>query len=390
DVGCGVDTTRKTISCGSGAFVWKQLGLGATKDHAVELDDYEFTDLYIKDMFDGTNKPCLICEDSLQCAALRSAAYSAAFRMSPALVSVNDTLSRTRQFIETRKRTMTVTLNLVEYKIGSYVTHGRLEGDMGLLPTLFGSFPEKPSDKVIRIVASRPDIRRLCGKAVSFQFQYTGFRRALYGSNVQVKVSKNITNHCPTYLAGVVVKNGRTIITDGMFWMESENRDGVKQIVSLEMTQSHRCVWPEEYTPETLQDPRDMNIFIPPAWGGPISKVNHIPGYKMQTDFPWNASDITLVEGPVPGTEVKVDARCNGRMRAKVVDPKGNGSWCCQSCNRIVHFKVGDQLVYPMEIQLGTMPEIPKPKPKIVEEPIGDEYDPEVDDILHNYGKAHA
>lgn len=40
DVGCGIDTTRRTISCGNGTFVWKQLGSGPTKDHSVELDDY--------------------------------------------------------------------------------------------------------------------------------------------------------------------------------------------------------------------------------------------------------------------------------------------------------------------------------------------------------------
>lgn len=67
DVGCGIDITRRTISCGSGAFVWKHLGSGPDRDHSVELDDYGFTDLYIKDMFDGTNKPCLICENCCSC-----------------------------------------------------------------------------------------------------------------------------------------------------------------------------------------------------------------------------------------------------------------------------------------------------------------------------------
>lgn len=57
DVGCGIDTTRRTISCGSGAFVWNHLGDGVASDHSVELDDYEFTDRYIKDMFNTTNKP---------------------------------------------------------------------------------------------------------------------------------------------------------------------------------------------------------------------------------------------------------------------------------------------------------------------------------------------
>lgn len=132
DVGCGIDTTRRTISCGSGAFVWKHLGSGPDRDHSVELDDYGFTDLYIKDMFDGTNKPCLVCEDALQCAALRRAAVAARMAMHPARVYINDTLSYTRQFIETRKRTLTVTLDSLEYKIGSYITHGRLEGDMDL------------------------------------------------------------------------------------------------------------------------------------------------------------------------------------------------------------------------------------------------------------------
>nr|YP_009259294.1 NS1 [Cell fusing agent virus] len=357
DLGCGIDTTRKTISCGSGAFVWKHLGVGISNDHAVELEDYSFTDLYIKDMFSWTTKPCLICEDALQCVALRRAAFSAVGSMGPEQVYVNDTLARTFKFSETPKRTISVTINLIQYKFSSYVAHGRAEGDLGHLPTMFGSYPEKEADKVIRIVASRPDIRRLCGKAVSFQFKFTGFRRGLYGSNVQVEVSKNSSTECPTYLAGVVVKNGRTVITDGMFWLESTVLDGVAQITSLEMRQSHRCVWPREYTPDTLSDPSDQALFIPPAWGGPISRVNHIIGYKTQTDFPWNVSDITLIEGPAPGTKVKVDSRCHGRMHAQVIGPNDTESWCCQSCTRIVHFRVGDLLYYPMEIQLGTMSE---------------------------------
>lgn len=390
DLGCGIDTTRKTISCGSGAFVWKHLGVGISNDHAVELEDYSFTNLYIKDMFSWTTKPCLICEDALQCVALRRAAFSAVGSMGSERVHVNDTLARTFSFSETAKRTISVTINLIQYKFSSYVAHGRAEGDLGLLPTTYGSYPEKEADKVIRIVASRPDIRRLCGKAVSFQFKFTGFRRGLYGSNVQVEVSKNSSTECPTYLAGVAVKNGRTVITDGMFWMESIVLDGVAQITSLEMRQSHRCVWPREYTPDTLSDPSDQALFIPPAWGGPISRVNHIIGYKTQTDFPWNVSDITLIEGPAPGTKVKVDSRCHGRMHAQVIGPNDTESWCCQSCTRIVHFRVGDLLYYPMEIQLGTMSEASEPNSKIFEEPIGEEPEPTVDDILKRYGKANA
>lgn len=45
---------------------------------------------------------------------------------------------------------MTVLLNSLEYKIGSYVTHGRVEGDLGLLPTTFGEHVEKETDKVLR------------------------------------------------------------------------------------------------------------------------------------------------------------------------------------------------------------------------------------------------
>lgn len=205
----------------------------------------------------------------------------------------------------------------------------------------------------------------MCGKAISFQFKYVGFRRGLYGSNVQVMISKHVSHHCPTYLAGVVVKNDRTIITDGMFWLESEIHNGTQRIIVLEMQQSHRCLWPAAYTPDALPDPLDMDLFIPPAWGGPVSKANHIPGYKMQTDFPLNSSDITLVNGPVPGTSVRVDPQCRGRMRAQVVDPQSNVTWCCQSCDRVVHFKVGDSLVYPMEIQTGTMAANEKPAPRI-------------------------
>nr|BEP11674.1 polyprotein [Aedes flavivirus] len=390
DIGCGIDTTRRTISCGQGAFVWKQLGSGPMKDHSVELDDYAFTNLYIRDMFDGTNKPCLICEDTLQCAALRRAAAVARIAMHPGVMYVNTTLSYNRTFVETRKRVLTVTLESLEYKVGSYVTHGRLEGDMGYLPTSFGSHPERETDKVLRIVAARPDIRRMCGKAIAFQFTFTGFRRSLYGSNVQVAVSKHVTRHCPTYLAGVAVKNDRTIITDGMFWMESEIVNGTQRIVVLEMLQSHRCLWPSSYTPDALSDPTDMNIFVPPAWGGPISKANHVPGYKMQTDFPWSSPEISLHQGPVPGTQVTIDPKCDGRMQAKPVDPESNVTWCCKTCDAIIHFRVGEEFFYPMEIQPGTMASRENPRPKIVETPLDGEEEPLMDDILGRYGKADA
>nr|YP_009259324.1 nonstructural protein NS1 [Aedes flavivirus] len=390
DIGCGIDTTRRTISCGQGAFVWKQLGSGPMKDHSVELDDYAFTNLYIRDMFDGTNKPCLICEDTLQCAALRRAAVAARIAMHPGVMYVNTTLSYNRTFVETRKRVLTVTLESLEYKVGSYVTHGRLEGDMGYLPTSFGSHPERETDKVLRIVAARPDIRRMCGKAIAFQFTFTGFRRSLYGSNVQVAVSKHVTRHCPTYLAGVAVKNDRTIITDGMFWMESEIVNGTQRIVVLEMLQSHRCLWPSSYTPDALLDPTDMNIFVPPAWGGPISKANHVPGYKMQTDFPWSSPEISLHQGPVPGTQVTIDPKCDGRMQAKPVDPESNVTWCCKTCDAIIHFRVGEEFFYPMEIQPGTMASRENPRPKIVETPLDGEEEPLMDDILGRYGKADA
>lgn len=116
--------------------------------------------------------------------------------MHPARIYINDSLSYTRQFIETRKRTLTVTLKSLEYKIGSYITHGRLEGDMGFLPTTFGYHAEKETDKVLRIVTSRPDIRRICGKAISFQFTYAGLALK-HVPKVQVaKVSSSVSVIC--------------------------------------------------------------------------------------------------------------------------------------------------------------------------------------------------
>lgn len=221
-----------------------------------------------------------------------------------------------------------------------------------MLPTTIGSHPEKDSDKVLRVIASRSDIGRLCGKGVSFQFEYVGYRRSLYGSNVQVAIAKHVSHHCPTYLAGVVVKNDRTIITDGMFWLESEMRNGTQRITVLEMLQSHRCLWPVSYTPDASDDPSDMDLFIPPVWGGPISRVNHIPGYKMQTDFPWNRTDITLIEGPVPGTNVKTDPKCLGRMHARVVKPAGTLTGAAKVARRQSISGLGMICIIPWKFRL--------------------------------------
>lgn len=56
DVGCGIDTDRKTLVCGGGLFVWKEIGQYPTANHSVELASYDLIKKYLFEMFKETKR----------------------------------------------------------------------------------------------------------------------------------------------------------------------------------------------------------------------------------------------------------------------------------------------------------------------------------------------
>lgn len=114
----------------------------------------------------------------------------------------------------------------------------------------------------------------------------------------------------------------------------------------------------------------------------------------MQTDFPWHVSPIRLIPGPVPGTHVKVDPKCEGRSAASVVKPGEQSNWCCENCSHPIHFQVGPALYYPMEIQKAVTITDSNPKVsklKLTETHLSDNPEPTVAERLKMWRTgAHA
>lgn len=105
DVGCGIDTDRKTLVCGGGLFVWKGIGQYPTADHSVELASYDLITKYLFEMFKETTKGCIVCEDKLQCAAARSVAYHALTKLGHPTVYLNISNSYDSVFDELPRHT---------------------------------------------------------------------------------------------------------------------------------------------------------------------------------------------------------------------------------------------------------------------------------------------
>ncbi|BCI56825.1 polyprotein [Ochlerotatus scapularis flavivirus] len=395
DVGCAIDTDRRTFACGGGLFVWKGIGKYPTSDHSVELASYDLVTRYLVEMFKETTKGCLVCEDILQCEAARQVAYQSHTSLGHDTVYLNLTDSYGNTFNQLKKTKRQITLGTETVEMVLFLDTGEPRGDFGVLPSrVFKAEPETVAHHVLRVVTASDKIEKVCGRAVAFQYEFVGFRRTLYGSNVQMKIASRIHKWCPTYLAGLAVKNDRTIFTDGMFWMSSrlyDNGTGYS-MDEFENQQSRKCVWPPQYTPDSMASSEDNDLFVPPAWGGPISKANHIPGYKMQTNFPWHMAPIRMIMGPVPGTHVKVDPHCTGRGQAEIVRPEDT-EWCCVACSIPVHFEVGPSatLYYPMEIQKAQKVSSTEKVFKVVEPPLAGEPEPTVEETLKMWSPgAHA
>nr|ASA45771.1 polyprotein [Calbertado virus] len=354
DYGCGIDTQRKTFSCGEGLFVWRSLWSWPSADESVEIDNYGIFEGYVKEQFKSHNKVCIICEDVLQCAAAKSAVEAYVYQHDE--VKGNYSLANDRYFPHVAKNITRIRIGDVEAQLSIMEQAGEVDPSiLGVLEKPIWSLKvknENVTDKVIRVITSGANATGLCSKAVAFQYDFTGFRRRLYGSSLGVAITATTKKTCPMYMAGLVVKNNETIYTDGSFWMRSIHNE-TYSIRELSMTQSHRCIWPMRFTAEPTI-PTDNTLFVPPVWGAPISAANHIPGYHTQTGFPWHKYPIELVWGEVPGTTVKITNHCQGRGEATKVDAKAFPNWCAHKEVKILYFKVAEEFYYPMEIRAYT------------------------------------
>ncbi|ALC04238.1 polyprotein [Mercadeo virus] len=369
DYGCGVDTQRKTFTCGDGLFVFRSLFNWPTAEEQVEIDNYGLFEGYVDNMFKKYNKVCVLCEDVLQCAAARAAAEYYVYNH--AGVHYNLSLSHHRHFPSVEKSIVRVKIGDVETQLAVREQDREVDAEqLGFLKKplwQYGHKPENVSDKVIRVVSSGKARTKVCQKSVAFQYDFTGFRRRLWGSSLGVSISSTMRRTCPMYLAGLVVKNNQTIYTDGSMWMRSEFNK-TYTITELSMQQSHSCIWPPRFTAEPL-DWTDKRLFVPPAWGSPLSAANHVPGYLTQTDFPWDKYPIEMIKGAVPGTTVEMTSKCKGRGKALKVEANAFSKWCCKTCleeGNVFHFRIGTDLYYPMEIRTYDQPESAKTEKKTV------------------------
>ncbi|ULE62082.1 polyprotein [Tafomo virus] len=357
DVGCGFDVERKVVSCGTGGFVWKNIGKWPMDDHAVQLENDDVVVSLITEQLKRTNKVCLICEDVLQCAAARSIA-SSVMSVDNDLVYVNATLSYGRVFRRVRKVVHGVKIGDVTMRLALASINGSLDDQQyGTLDSGFFSRAatnETKDHKVVRVVTSGSTYEGVCAQAFALQYGFVRYSRKVYGSNIIVRPVDKPTEACPTYLAGSFVKNGIAAYTDGMMWMRSKKINNTWELFELELTQSHQCIWPREYTFDMTAF-NDSSLFMPSLYGAPMSKANHIPGYKTQVEFPWYKADVVLHHGPVPGTEVELSPTCSDRSSAVKVNPSVAKKWCCKSClhdsRDPIHFVVDGDFFYPMEIR---------------------------------------
>nr|ASL70041.1 polyprotein [Culex flavivirus] len=365
DVGCGFDPERKVVSCGSGGFVWKSLSQWPTREHSVELDDQHLITALVSEQLKKTNKVCIICEDVLQCAAARGAVGDIT-HVDNEIVYVNTSLSFDRTFPRIPKKVHGVKIGDLTMQLALASVGGAVDpSQYGELSSGFLSrtkIAETGEHKVIRVITSASPYEKICEQAFALQYGFVRFTRRVFGSNVVVKPVAKPTDYCPTYLAGSFVKNDIGAYTDGMMWMKSKKVNGTWTLVDLELTQSHQCIWPQAYTFD-LTAFNDSSLFMPAQYGAPMSKANHIPGYKTQTEFPWYKADIVLREGVVPGTQVEESPSCDNRGSAVKVDPAIAKKWCCKTClsadKRVFHFKVDNDYFYPMEIRpAATQPEV--------------------------------
>ncbi|AMR97399.1 polyprotein [Culiseta flavivirus] len=374
DFGCGVDTQRKTFTCGNGLFVFRDLFSWPTSEQHVEIDNYGLFESYIENMFVKYDKVCILCEDNLQCAAARAAAEDYGYNHVD--IHYNVSLSYHRYFPAIEKSIVKVKIGDVETQLA--VQEQDHDVDSSALGTLrkpmwqYANKAENVTDKVLRVVSSGHATEKVCQRSVAFQYDFTAFKRRAWGSSLGVAISSVMRRTCPMYLAGLVVKNNQTIYTDGSLWMMSEY-DGENYTISeLNLYQSHQCIWPPRFTADKWAHD-DKRLFVPPGWGAPQSAANYIPGYISQTNFPWDKYPVEMVKGPVPGTTVEMTPHCKGRGKALKVEAKAFSKWCCETCleqGNIFHFRVGTDLYYPMEIRTLEAADAKKPTVTIEEEVI--------------------
>nr|YP_009344962.1 polyprotein [Palm Creek virus]AGG76014.1 polyprotein [Palm Creek virus] len=356
DFGCGFDPDRKVAQCGSGSFVWKSLARWPMADHAIEFEDSKVMVTYLTDLLMRKNKVCIVCEDVLQCAAARGVVEQIT-SINGIPIHHNMSLSHGRYFPRVVKKVHNVKVGKAMLRLAMATYAGAMpESGLGVLKTGYfsrGEVQETWDDKVLRVLTSAINAEEVCQTAVTFQYEFVRYNRKVFGSNIVLRPSAFTSKACPTYLAGAVVKNDIATFTDGMMWMRSRKVNETWELFELETTQSHQCIWPYAYTID-LATPTDKRLFMPPQYGGPISFANHVPGFQVQEDFPWQKANILMRQGPVPGTTVVQDPHCDDRSAAVPVEPTMQ-AWCCKTCfDRGVkpfHFVVDGKFFYPMEVR---------------------------------------
>nr|AAV34159.1 polyprotein [Sepik virus] len=180
------------------------------------------------------------------------------------------------------------------------------------------------------------------------------FGTGIYQTRVFMRPDYDYSKLCDTGMLGAAAKGDASVHGDPLFWMESQNVNDTWTITSLEALNYRECEWPSSHT---LDGSRviESDMFMPRSLAGPVSRHNHIPGYKVQSSGPWHNTPLEVKREECPGTHVTVEETCDDRgksVRSTTDSGKIIPEWCCRSCTMPpVSFWGPDGCWYSMEVR---------------------------------------
>nr|YP_009222007.1 polyprotein [Banzi virus]C8XPA8.1 RecName: Full=Genome polyprotein; Contains: RecName: Full=Capsid protein C; AltName: Full=Core protein; Contains: RecName: Full=Protein prM; Contains: RecName: Full=Peptide pr; Contains: RecName: Full=Small envelope protein M; AltName: Full=Matrix protein; Contains: RecName: Full=Envelope protein E; Contains: RecName: Full=Non-structural protein 1; Short=NS1; Contains: RecName: Full=Non-structural protein 2A; Short=NS2A; Contains: RecName: Full=Non-structural p len=192
----------------------------------------------------------------------------------------------------------------------------------------------------------------------SLEIEEFGF--GVFHTNVFLRQKADKTNSCDTTLMGAAVKGNVAAHADPGFWMESQENNGTWEIQSIEFTAYRECEWPVSHTVHGTQV-MESDMFMPKGIGGPVSHLNRMQGYKVQTNGAWAYGKTVVQRELCPDTSVVVDSSCSDRgksIRSTTTEGKVIKEWCCRSCTLPpVSYWTSEGCWYAMEVRPMKTPE---------------------------------
>nr|YP_009344968.1 polyprotein [Uganda S virus]ABI54481.1 polyprotein [Uganda S virus] len=192
----------------------------------------------------------------------------------------------------------------------------------------------------------------------SLEIEDFGF--GVFYTNVFLRQKTDRTNNCDTALMGAAVKGDVAVHADPGFWLASHEVNGTWEIKTIEFVAYRECEWPHSHTISGNQV-MESDMFMPKSIGGPISHLNHVPGYKVQVNGAWAYGKSIVQRDFCPDTTVKIDEQCQDRgksIRSTTTEGKVIKEWCCRSCTLPpMSYWTSEGCWYAMEVRPMKTPE---------------------------------